>query len=96
MLENAKSKLNEYENKLNKNLEIIKKEKEGKEISDERQTLLNKLKVLEVEQSKLESELKKYENSNPVEYENMKKSIVVRNPKFSIILKCVTYYYHCE
>lgn len=81
MLDTAKSKLNEYENKLNKNLEIIKKEKIGKEISDERQTLLNKLKALEDEQLQLEKELKKYENSNPIEYEHMKKNIVVRNEK---------------
>lgn len=81
MLDNAKSKLSEYENKLNKNLEIIKKEKIGKEISDERQSLLNKLKALEDEQLQLEKELKKYENSNPIEYEHMKKSIVVSNQK---------------
>lgn len=78
MLDNAKLKLNEYENKLNKNLEIIKKEKIGKEISEERQALLNKLKALEDEQLQLEKELKKYEDSNPVEYEHIKKNIEVR------------------
>jgi len=70
--------LEEYEKKLGKNLEIIKKEKLGKEITDERQSLLNKLKALNEEKSSLESELKKYEDSNPVEYERMKKSIEVR------------------
>lgn len=79
MLDNAKSKLNEYENKLNKNEEIIKKEKVGKEMSDERQAILNKLKVLEDEQLQLEKELKKYEDSSPIEYEHMKKSIEVCN-----------------
>lgn len=77
VLDNAKTKLEEYEKKLNKNLEIIKKEKLGKEITDERQALLNKLKALNEEKSCLESELKKYEDSNPVEYERMKKSIEV-------------------
>jgi len=77
-LDNAKTKLDEYQKKLDKNLEIIKKEKLGKEITDERQALLNKLKALNEEKSSLESELKKYEDSNPVEYERMKKSIEVR------------------
>ena len=70
--------MDEYQKKLDKNLEIIKKEKLGKEITDERQALLNKLKALNEEKSRLESELKKYEDSNPVEYERMKKSIEVR------------------
>jgi len=70
--------LDEYQKKLDKNLEIIKKEKLGKEITDERQALLNKLKALNEEKSRLESELKKYEDSNPIEYERMKKSIEVR------------------
>jgi len=70
--------LDDYQKKLDKNLEIIKKEKLGKEITDERQALLNKLKALNEEKSSLESELKKYEDSNPVEYERMKKSIEVR------------------
>lgn len=70
--------MEEYEKKLDKNLEIIKKEKLGKEITDERQALLNKLKALNEEKSRLESELKKYEDSNPVEYERMKKGIEVR------------------
>jgi len=77
-LDNAKTKLDDYQKKLDKNLEIIKKEKLGKEITDERQALLNKLKALNEEKSSLESELKKYEDSNPVEYERMKKSIEVR------------------
>lgn len=77
-MDNAKTKLDEYQKKLDKNLEIIKKEKLGKEITDERQALLNKLKALNEEKSSLESELKKYEDSNPVEYERMKKSIEVR------------------
>jgi len=78
--------LEEYEKKLDKNLEIIKKEKLGKEITDERQALLNKLKALNEEKSRLEGELKKYEDSNPVEYERMKKSIEVRkiNGQFQI------------
>jgi len=69
--------LNEYEKKLKLNLEIIEKEKVGKEITDERRALLNKLKALDEEKSHLESELKKYEDSNPVEYERIKKSIEV-------------------
>lgn len=70
--------MDEYQKKLDKNLEIIKKEKLGKEITDERQALFNKLKALDEEKLRLESELKKYEDSNPVEYERMKKSIEVR------------------
>lgn len=77
-MDNAKTKLDEYQKKLDKNLEIIKKEKLGKEITDERQALLNKLKTLNEEKSRLESELKKYGDSNPAEYERMKKSIEVR------------------
>jgi len=69
--------LDEYEKKLKLNLEIIEKEKVGKEITDERRALLNKLKTLDEEKLHLESELKKYEDSNPVEYERMKKSIEV-------------------
>jgi len=69
--------LDEYEKKLKLNLEIIEKEKVGKEITDERRALLNKLKALDEEKSHLESELKKYEDSNPVEYERIKKSIEV-------------------
>lgn len=69
--------MDEFEKKLKLNLEIIEKEKVGKEITDERQALLNKLKALDEEKSRLESELKKYEDSNPVEYERMKKSIEV-------------------
>lgn len=76
-MDNVKSKLNEYEKKLNKNLEIIEKEKVGKEISDKRQVLVDKLKTLEEEKSQLDAELKKYEGSNPVEYEQMKKNIEV-------------------
>lgn len=78
--------MEEYEKKLDKNIEIIKKEKLGKEITDERQSLLNKLKALNEEKSRLEIELKKYEDSNPVEYERMKKSIEVRkiNGQFQI------------
>jgi len=67
----------EYEKKLNKNLEIIEKEKVGKEITDDRQALLNKLKALNEEKSRLKSELKKYEDSNPADYERMKKNIEV-------------------
>lgn len=69
--------MDEYEKKLKLNLEIIEKEKVGKEITDERRALLNKLKALDEEKSHLESELKKYEDSNPVEYERIKKSIEV-------------------
>lgn len=69
--------MEEYKKKLDKNLEIIKKEKLGKEMTDERQALMDKLKALNEEKSRLESELKKYEDSNPVEYEHMKKSIEV-------------------
>lgn len=75
VLNNTKTKLDEYEKKLKLNLEIIEKEKVGKEITDERRALLNKLKTLDEEKSHLESELKKYEDSNPVEYERIKKSI---------------------
>lgn len=70
--------MDEYEKKLNKNLEMIKKEKVGKEISDERQVLLDKVKTLEKEKSQLEAELKKHDEFNPVEYEKMKKNIEVR------------------
>lgn len=77
MLDNAKSKLDEYEKKLSKNMDVIKKEKIGKEVSDKRQILLDKLKTLEEEKLKLNSELKKLEGSNPAEYEHMKKSIEV-------------------
>lgn len=76
-MKNTKTKLDEYEKKLKLNLEIIEKEKVGKEITDERRALLNKLKALDEEKSHLESELKKYEDSNPVEYERIKKSIEV-------------------
>lgn len=76
-LDNAKLQLNEYQKKLNKNLEVIKKEKVGKEVTDERKTLLDKLKDLEDEKLKLDNELKKYKESNPEEYERMKKNIVV-------------------
>jgi len=69
--------LDEYQKKLDKNLEIIKKEKLGKEITDERRALFSKLKTLNEEKLRLESELKKFEDSNPVEYERMKKSIEV-------------------
>lgn len=79
-LNNAKSKLQEYEKKLNKNLEIIKMEKVGKEVTNERQILLDKLKNLETQKLQLENELKKHENSNPIEYEQMKKNIIVCNP----------------
>jgi len=85
-LDNTKSKLEEYEKKLNKNLEIIKKEKIGKEITDERQALLNKLKALEEEKLQLENELKKFKDSNPVEYERMKRSIIVRKPKLDYFM----------
>jgi len=76
-LNNAKSKLQEYEKKLNKNLEIIKMEKVGKEVTNERQILLDKLKNLETQKLQLENELKKHKNSNPIEYEQMKKNIIV-------------------
>jgi len=85
-LDNAKSKLEEYEKKLNKNLEIIKKEKIGKEITDERQALLNKLKALEEEKSQLDNKLKKFKDSNPAEYERMKKSIIVCKPKLDYFM----------
>lgn len=94
MLDNVKTKLEEYEKKLNKNLEIIKKEKVVKEITDERQALLDKLKTLDEEKSRLENELKKYEDSNPVEYERMKKSIGVR---ISLMVNIrLTYYRLCN
>lgn len=76
-LDKAKSKLNEHEKKLNNNLEMLKKERIGKETTDEKQTLLDKLKVLEEKKFQLESELKKHEKSNSVEYDHMKKSIKV-------------------
>jgi len=76
-LDNTKSKLEEYERKLNKNLEIIMKEKVGKEITDERQALLSKLETLEVEKSRLNDELKKFKDFSLAEYEQMKKSIIV-------------------
>jgi chromosome segregation ATPase len=77
-LDNAKMQLDEYQKKLNKNLEIIEKEKVGKDVTNERKTLLDKIKDLEEEKLKLDNELKKYQDSNPAEYERMKKSIVVR------------------
>lgn len=77
-LDKAKTQLDEYQKKLNKNLEIIEKEKVGKEVTDERKTLLDKLKDLEDEKLKLDNELKKYKDSNPAEHERMKKSIEVR------------------
>ncbi|XP_060839414.1 meiotic nuclear division protein 1 homolog [Rhopalosiphum padi] len=77
VLDNTKTKLDEYEKKFKQNLEIIEKEKVGKEITDERQALLNKLKALNEEKLRVESELKKYEDSNPVDIECMKKSIQV-------------------
>lgn len=80
-LDKAKSKLNEYEKKLNNNLETLKKERAGKETTDEKQTLLDKLKVLEEKKLQLENELKKHEKSNSVEYDHMKKSIKVRKVK---------------
>lgn len=76
-MDKAKSKLNEHEKKLNNNLEMLKKERIGKETTDEKQTLLDKLKVLEEKKFQLESELKKHEKSNSVEYDHMKKSIKV-------------------
>ncbi|XP_025419130.1 meiotic nuclear division protein 1 homolog [Sipha flava] len=76
-LDNAKMQLDEYQKKLNKNLEIIEKEKVGKDVTNERKTLLDKIKDLEEEKLKLDNELKKYQDSNPAEYERMKKSIVV-------------------
>lgn len=69
--------MNEYQKKLKNNLEVIDKVKVGKEITEEREILLNKLKVLEEEKSQLEGELKKYKDSNPEEYERMIKGIVV-------------------
>lgn len=77
-LDKAKLHFVEYQKKLNKNLEIIKKEKVGKEVIDERKIILDKLKDLEEEKQKLDNELKKYKDSNPLEYERMKKSIAVR------------------
>lgn len=77
-MENTKSKLAEYEKKLNKNLDIIKREKVGKENTDERQALLVKLKVLEEEKLQLEDELRKYKDSNPEDFDRMKKNITVR------------------
>jgi len=55
-------------------------EKVGKEVTNERQILLDKLKNLETQKLQLENELKKHENSNPIEYEQMKKNIIVCNP----------------
>lgn len=86
-MDNAKSKLNEYEKKLNNNLEIIKKERVGKEITDEKQKLMDKLKVIEEKKLQLESELKKYEKSNSVEYDHMKKNIKVRKTKLNYSTK---------
>lgn len=86
-MDKAKSKLNEYEKKLNNNLEILKKERVGKEITDEKQTLLDKLKVLEEKKLQLESELKKHEKSNSVEYDHMKKSIKVCKIKQNFSVK---------
>lgn len=80
MLDNAKAKLEEYQKRLDTNLENIKREKSEKEITDERQTLLNKLTALEEEKSHLERELKKHTDSNSAEYEHMKKNIIVRKP----------------
>lgn len=79
-LDNAKSKLEEFQKKLDKNLEDIKREKSEKEITDERQTLLNKLDALKEEKLHLESELKKHTDSNPADYEHMKKNIEVCKP----------------
>lgn len=76
-LVSTKSKLEEYQKKLDKNLEIIKKEKKGKEITDERQALLDKLKIMQEEKTRLENELKKYKDSNPEEYDRMKNNIGV-------------------
>ena len=78
--------MDEYEKKFKQNLEIIEKEKVGKEITDERQALLNKLKALDEEKLRVESELKKYEDSNPLDIEYMKESIQV--------CKCSTLNYH--
>lgn len=69
--------MNEYHEKLSKNVEVIGKVKVGKEITNERKTLLDKLRALEEEKTQLEEELKKYKDSNPVEYERMQKNIVV-------------------
>jgi len=77
-LDNAKSKLEEYERKLNINLEVIKQEMVGKEITDKRQALLNKLAILEEKKSQLDDELKKFKDSNPAEYERLSKNIIVR------------------
>lgn len=69
--------MNEYQKKLKNNLEVIEKAKIGKEITDKRENLLDKLKILEQEKLQLNEELKKYKDSNPAEFERMNKSILV-------------------
>ncbi|XP_050427152.1 meiotic nuclear division protein 1 homolog [Adelges cooleyi] len=76
-LNNAKVKLEEYQKKLNRNLEIINKEKVGKEDSDSRKVLLDKLKALQDEKLSLELEIKKFKDSDPAEIERMKNNIGV-------------------
>lgn len=72
--------MDKYEKKLNENLEIIVKEKARIKITEKRPSLINELDALEKEKLRLESELKKYKDSDPVEYERMKKNIDVRKP----------------
>lgn len=86
-------KLDQYEKKLSANLEIIIKEKARIKITDNRSDLLNELDALEKEKSKLESELKKYKDSNPVEYERTKKNIEVNKTQkfFPIHFIFITY-----
>ncbi|VVC41465.1 Winged helix-turn-helix DNA-binding domain,Meiotic nuclear division protein 1 [Cinara cedri] len=74
-LDNARSKLDEYQKKLDKNMEVIKREKLENSNKHEKQALLDKLEVLEKEKLLLDNELRKHKDSNPVEYEQMKNSI---------------------
>lgn len=85
-IENAKSELEEYQKKLDKNLEIIKKEKVGKENTKERQILLDKLKNIQEEKLKLESQVKILKASDSENYEEMKKNIEVNTKK--LLLYC--------
>lgn len=73
-------------------MEIIKKEKIGKEITGERQALLSKLEALEEEKSQLDNELKKIKDFSSTDYEHMKKNIVVCKPivhYFMLIRHCI-------
>ncbi|XP_050525906.1 meiotic nuclear division protein 1 homolog isoform X2 [Daktulosphaira vitifoliae] len=74
-LNNAKAKLEEYKRKLDENLDFLKRERIGKEDSNERTDLLKKLKVLQDEKSKLDMEVNKYKDLNADDFEKMLKNI---------------------